>query len=259
LGIWRNTPAGDPHTNVLAYDADVGLSAPAYTPSVTDSEIVAFIFSNGALPVNNPTYSVHGALTKRAEHISLQGTGCAVCLASKPQNNGPADLGFLSWSQNTPDNEVITFAIAPRIGEAVSWTTTTTVDSTGTQGTDERVLFGTTTGQVYTIDPAVLEVGGFWLSKAYGKKTESITVDRIRIVASAKTECKVGVSVTFDGGLTYTPERAIVIKPATNGVFSGGGWKQKTGQMFQVRIRPIEGDCTVHEVNILAQPRGRVG
>lgn len=133
---------------------------------------------------------------------------------------------------------------------------TTLVDAL-VQTTAGKVLFGTNLGETYQIDVDTVIHDGTWLSKQLGKDHELITVDRVRLVASAEAVAYVGVSVTWDGGLTYEDEVVVRIEPANRNAIPASGWHPSTGHLFQMRLRFISGDCIVHELNIWAQPRGR--
>lgn len=252
-----------PHTDMTVSDVGATKTIAGFTPAWPFSRIVLIVFSrNGALDVGNMACTDPGALLQHFQHKALAGGGCAIALASAPQIDSitPLPTGAFTWVEDTPDNIAMTFAIRPNPGTGAGWTTSTFVDSEATQQESvELPLFGTSSGLIFTLDPSVLELGGFWLSGQYGKEHEEITIDRVRIVAT-QIEAgggTVGVSFTFDGGLTFTSEVIVPIKQALRGSNSGSGWTTATGQLFQVRVRPLTGNVLIHEINLFAQPRGR--
>jgi hypothetical protein len=118
-------------------------------------------------------------------------------------------------------------------------------------------MFGTDLGNTYQVDENRMLLEGFWLSKQFGQEHDDFTIDRIRLVASATMLSYVGVSVTWDGGVTFTDEVEVRIEPSNRSAFSGSGWRVSTGRLFQFRLRPLHGDAIVHEINVYGQSRGR--
>lgn len=257
--IRESWQAGEAITNVDIEYRGNARNKGGFTPAFTDSMICMMLYSmNGNMATNPQTDDV--VLVKRGEDLETEeGTGAAVMFACETQFRGPRSTGQFTWDQILPDNYVCTFAIKPRLGDGEGWTKVTLVDAS--EGVVEKVsamtLFGTDDGHTYQLALDTLKLGGHWLSKQYGKPDELITLDRVQILASSVKGGIVGVSYTFDGGLTYSDEVLVEIKPANNSSFSGSGWDIATGHLFQVRLRLIDGDMTVHGVDIYAQPRGR--
>lgn len=259
INIRATSPGALAYTNLAINAVPPGNSVAGFTPAFSKEMIVLIAF-NKYPPLANPFTNI-GCTDPANLDIKVvkNSANCGIVIACAPQLGLLGPTGPFTWDTTSLNALVMRFGVKPLVGGGSSWTTETKVDDVGgaSQTVVEKPLFGTDVGLTYTIDPSILSLGGFWVSKQFGKPNDLITLDRVRVVATALEAGLIGVSFTFDGGLTYSDEIGIPILPGIKGSNVSSGWTTVTGQVFQVKVRHLAGEVFVHEINIEAQPRGR--
>jgi hypothetical protein len=120
----------------------------------------------------------------------------------------------------------------------------------------ERLLTGDNNGQVWQIDKTLGTVG-VWESKNFLYENNEVTVDRVRLKFKARSVSTVGVSVSTDGGRTYTGETIYNLPVTGSGDDELTNTIGITGRQIMFRIRPLTGFCTINQLVATIQNRGQ--
>jgi hypothetical protein len=253
--VTQNSPVGNPMTDFGVSSSGTNRSVGGFTPATTDSKVVIAIFSPNNSPISNISAPTLPLFTKRLESLLAAGS---IMVADSDQNGGPSAFSSISWAQEVvPAGQLaMTFAIKPILGSGTGWTTETIVDALAAQESTERPLYGTNQGLTMFPDESSPVLFGHWLSKVFGSEDFEVTIDRAYVVASAEAPGQIGLSVTFDGGQTYSTEVVVDIPKSNFGLIPAFDWDGSTGSLWQLRIRPLAGFVTVHEVKVHEEPRG---
>lgn len=119
------------------------------------------------------------------------------------------------------------------------------------------VLVGTSDGKTYYVDRTVIKVGGYITLRPVSLPDDEVTIDWIRLTYQADAIATVGVSVSFDGGRTFSDEKVMGLQPTGPGQYSAKEWIYQTGHWPFIRIRFLSGQPRLFKTTAGVRPRGR--
>lgn len=129
------------------------------------------------------------------------------------------------------------------------------VDEFGSEPSPQQLLLGDSNGGVWFYDETTF-IAGNYETKVLGDPIQELMLDRVQFSYSCRSVAQFAVSLSTDGGLTWSGEKFLNV--------TVGGWEQEKGtwfnrvvNLFQLRIRIISGDITISKVTAHVTPRSR--
>lgn len=136
----------------------------------------------------------------------------------------------------------------------------TRVDDYGRNTGFDRLMYGTTDGKVLYQDYNIALSSGIWASKQFTHPNGfNVTVDRTRFRYVSEGGATVALSVSVDGGLTYSTEKFVTL--SATGPLGGkrlSADHRVTGSSFIIRIRPVTGFVKITELEATFQNLGAI-
>lgn len=177
-----------------------------------------------------------------------------------------ARSGKLVWRRKTlPSNTVsIGFGFLVSASDPIVDTYTPIVDTVSsvvdsfaiTTGPD-RMIFGSSVGDINRSDKTVLATTGTWTSKQYLFNGLEVLLDRVRVKYKATTAAQIIISVSTDSGITFGTPRTYAFGPTGS---AEGELSQDFGvvaRQVQFKIQVISGYVSISQLECTLQPRGR--
>lgn len=122
----------------------------------------------------------------------------------------------------------------------------------------DRLIFGDTDGQLWQTDRSTPSPNGSFTSKQFLFGDGYAMIDRLRLWVTATSAATIAVSVSVDGGLSFTAEKIY-----STGATPSGAAQMLTqsfrvrGRSVVVRIRPLTGFCNITKMMIRVLNQGR--
>jgi hypothetical protein len=161
-----------------------------------------------------------------------------------------------TWGLGFGQKVSVSDPIVDTVGSIVD-TVGARVDSFALGSGPDRLMFGDTVGQVRYIDKGTMYPNGSWLSRQMSHpQGHELTIDRTRLKYLSDNGGTVAISVTFDGGVTFSPEKVVTMQQTSLGTLNVTTDHRVSGRKFQIRLRPLTGFNTVSEIEVTYQDLG---
>lgn len=174
--------------------------------------------------------------------------------------------GRLVWRRGTLPANTNTFGYGPSsavndpivdtVGSIVD-TVGTRVDTFGRAFGPKRIMFGDTTGTVWQLDYNTPRTTGYFRTGQVFFDGYNATVDFITLLYSSTNGGTVAVAISTDGGATWQDEKTYTLGITDSAQLTVTRNHRVTGKCIQIRLRPLSGFFTIHEISGWASPLGR--
>ena len=168
------------------------------------------------------------------------------------QRQLPAGYSTAVWARTATQSNPVVNSV-----NIIVNTIATRVNDYGLSISPSRVILGDGVGGASYSDETKFLATGNWESKILGKNERYTGLDRVYIVCQSPTGATVEVSISNDGGQTWTLPKSITV---TAGRYAQafGTWFDIVTQRWQYRLRILSGQVTISEIRANIYDRGPV-
>lgn len=121
----------------------------------------------------------------------------------------------------------------------------------------ERIVLGDGAGGVSFVDESKFLVTGTFESRMLGDPQRGLQLDRTYLTCSSPTGATIEVSLSTDGGVSWTMPKVINL-PVTNNPQAFGTWFAVVVSRWQYRLRILSGNVTISEIKTNVTSRGPI-